>query len=116
MDFRLSSKKPEFEGFMTEPEFTNTMEDFFYINDARQIEISYKKSLAHSYWDGFEYFVPINKLSHIAAYFCLIQIVSELKENINKLIADSRAKNLERELHGNKHSRLVWVITCQNLF
>ena len=98
MEFRLQTRKPEFEGFMTEQEFTAAMEDYFFINDARQLEISYRKALAHSYWDGFEYFVPIHKLSHIAAYFCLIQIVSELKENINKLISDVREKNHELEV------------------
>ena len=39
-----------------------------------------------------------HKLSHIGAYYCLTQIVSELKENINTLVSNIRREILENEM------------------
>jgi hypothetical protein len=97
MEFRLSSQNTEYESYMTEPEFFTAMDQFFFINDDRKTLVCYRVALAHSQWDGFEDVVPIVKLAHIGAYFCLIQIVSELKENINTLVSTMRKEVLENE-------------------
>ena len=60
---------------------------------------------AHCVWDGYTNTVPVTKLAHIGAFFCIIQTVSELKEPLNNLISEARQKALEAELKlgpGNK--------------
>jgi hypothetical protein len=98
MEFRLSSQNTEYESYMTESEFFAAMDQFFFINDDRKTLVCYKVAQAHSQWDGFEDVVPIVKLAHIGAYFYLIQIVSELKENLNTLVSNMRKEILEKEM------------------
>ena len=107
---------------MKEREFCNVMEDFFFINDARQIRISYKEALAHCKWNASSTgvdnappppptavaspsVVPLLKLAHIGAYYCLIQIVNDLNEGINKVIVDLREKHAESELKSSLGKR-----------
>lgn len=97
MEFRLASHVTN-DYSMTEGQFVKAMEEFFFVNDEKQIRKSYKTALAHCLWDEYQNTVPINKLSHICAYYCLLQIVNELQNNINKLVSDSREKILENEL------------------
>ena len=122
VEFRLTSQKTMYEYQMTEIEFCNVMEEFFFVTDDRQIQIAYETSLgnfkikaeyflfpfvsltkilkflAHSMWEGYQNTVPVNKLAHIAAYFGLIQTISELKDTLNNLVIDARQKILENEL------------------
>jgi hypothetical protein len=120
VEFRLTSQKTMYEYQMTEIEFCNVMEEFFFVTDDRQIQIAYEtslgsfkikaeyflfpfvskilKCLAHSMWEGYQNTVPVNKLAHIAAYFGLIQTISELKDTLNNLVIDARQKILENEL------------------
>lgn len=98
MEFRLSSQPTMSDYYMTEAEFSEAMEQFFFISDERQISIAYQTALAHCYWDSYISAVPVNKLAHIGAFHCLMQIISELQENINKIIIESRARILENEL------------------
>lgn len=83
---------------MTESDFCQAIDEFFCINDETQARIAYRTALAHAYWDGFQYAVPINKLAHVAAYYCLMQTVNELQENIKSIVSDSKQKLLENEL------------------
>lgn len=98
MEFRLASKATNDSYLMTEVEFCEAIEEFFFINDERQMLVNYRTALAHSFWDAYDHAVPISKLAHIAAYYCLIQIVNELQENIDKIIAESREKLIENEI------------------
>ena len=68
MEFRLSSLSTEVKGFMNENEFCKAIDTFFFVADAKNSSISYRTSLAHSSWDGFDS-VPINKLAHILFVF-----------------------------------------------
>lgn len=100
VEFRLSTKVAE-KYTMSEDEFCKTMEEFFFINDERQVKISYMTSLAHCFWDSYDEEVPLTKLAQIGAYYCLMQIVNELQENINKILSDHRSIVLEQETrHG----------------
>lgn len=96
MEFRLCSLITN-DYSMSEIEFCKAMEQFFFISDERQIRVSFRTALAHCYWDSNQNSVPVTKLAHISAYFCLLQILSELQDNINTLIADSRKKIIENE-------------------
>ena len=119
MEFRLSSQKTTYEYQMTEAEFCSTMEEFFFINNERQVQVAFLTSLgklmifdkifktsinlkfsfeAHCIWDGYSNTVPVTKLAHVGAFFCIIQTISELKEPLNNLISEARQKAYEAEL------------------
>ena len=97
MHFRLSSQPNRHEHLMTEQEFCNAIEEFFYVYDERQTLNSYKTASAYASLDGYENIVPTFKLAHSAAYFCLIQIIYNLKENLNTLIEEAREKKMADE-------------------
>ena len=97
MHFRLSAQTTKHEHLMTEQEYCNAIEEFFYIYDERMTTYAYRTALAAANLDGYENITPTFKLAHPTAYFCLIQIIYNLKENINKLIVESRKKLAEEE-------------------
>lgn len=98
VEARLGSKVSNDNYTMTEGEFCTTVQEFFMLTDETQIRIAYRTALAHSKWDSFSISVPVTKLSHIAAFYCLMQTVSELQGNIHKLMGESRQRILENEL------------------
>lgn len=123
MEFRLQAHlEGEGDDCMTEGEFFKAMEEFFFISDERQVRVSYRTALAHCFWDDNQNVVPVVKLAHIAAYYCLLQIVNEIQGNINKVISDSRKKNLENELKNGPGKKILLklnhfpVIIDLNLF
>ena len=73
-------------------------EEFFFINDEKLVKLSYLTALAHCFWDSYDNFVPLNKLAHIGAYFCLLQIINELQENVNTILAEQRSYLNEKKL------------------
>lgn len=96
MEFRLCSLLTN-DYSMNETEFCQAMEQFFFISDERQVRISFRTALSHCYWDSNENTVPVTKLAHISAYYCLLQIVNELQDNINTIVIESRQKIIENE-------------------
>jgi hypothetical protein len=58
MEFRLSSEKTTYEYQMTEAEFSNTMEDFFFINNEKQVQVAFETSLGNLSCRGY---LSINK-------------------------------------------------------
>lgn len=96
MEFRLCSLLTN-DYSMNEIEFCQAMEQFFFISDEKQLRISFRTALAHCYWDSNENTVPVTKLAHISAYFCLLQIVNELQDNINTIVTESRKRIIENE-------------------
>ena len=54
--------------------------------------------------------MPITKLAHIGAYFCIIQTISELKETLDSMISEARQKALENELKLGPGRILVLII------
>jgi hypothetical protein len=97
VEFRLSTKVT-LSYAMNEAEFCNAMEEFFFINDEKQVKQSYLTALAHCFWDSYDEHVPLNKLAHIGAYYCLMQIVNELQDTVNKILIDHRNTIIENEL------------------
>lgn len=97
VEFRLGSKSTNDNYTMTEAEFYKAVEELFLITNETQVRIAYRTALAHSAWDAFQYAVPITKLAHVAAYYCLMQIVNELQENLQKIVNSSKQRLLEAE-------------------
>lgn len=96
MEFRLKEKQSEHEIFMSENEFCDVLNEFFFVADERQLQVAYKTSLSHAVWDG-QQVASIRKLSNIAAYYCLLQLINDLKDNITKIIEDSRKQTFEHD-------------------
>jgi hypothetical protein len=129
VEFRLSTKVATADTYaMNEQEFCTAMEEFFFINDAKQVRVSYLTALAHCFWDSYDALVPLNKLAHIGAYYCLMQIVNELSETVNKILIDHRNTIMENEMRsggGGVNSKflshlfkIIWVYinnTLENL-
>ncbi len=115
VEFRLSTKVTTVYA-MNEAEFSKTMEEFFYINDEKIVKLGYLTALAHCFWDSYDNTVPLNKLAHIGAYFCLMQIVNELQDNIAKILIDQR--NLENEIKQRENGSGIFFlnIKSQNIF
>jgi hypothetical protein len=91
MEFRLKEKQSENELFMVENEFCDIMNELFFVADERQVLVAYKTSASN------DQIVSIKKLSHIAAYYCLLQFMNDLKESIDKMIKDSRKHNFDHD-------------------
>jgi hypothetical protein len=110
MEFRLKDKQSEKENYMTEIDFCDVMNEFFFVADERMCQVFYRTALAYAQWED-QHVVSIKKLSHIAAYFCLLQLMNDLKENVSKMIADSRQKILEHDAHfgARKHFFLLFL-------
>lgn len=109
MEFRLKDKQSEKENYMTEIDFCDVMNEFFFVADERMCQVFYRTALAYAQWED-QHVVSIKKLSHIAAYFCLLQLMNDLKENVSKMIADSRQKILEHDAHFGARKHFFFII------
>lgn len=78
---------------MSEDEFLKAMDELFYIYDEKQTRIYYATTLKHCFlFEDLNGCVPIDKLAHIASYYYLIQIIQDLKIEINDHISVERDK------------------------
>ncbi len=93
MSFKLSTQPRKHESMMTEYEFNQAINEFFYLFDDKQTSIFYETARRDTRtWnsDSDDNSVSIDKLSHIAAYYYLIQIIQELKFGVDEYIDKAR--------------------------
>jgi hypothetical protein len=93
MQFKLSTHHTQNYYMMNEDEFLKAMDELFYIYDEKQTRIYYTGALKHCIlFEDLNDCVPIDRLSHIASYYYLIQIIQDLKIEINEHISAERDK------------------------
>jgi hypothetical protein len=93
MSFKLSTQPRKHQSMMTEMEFNQAINEFFYLFDDKQTSLFYETSLRDTRtWSSNRDMnsVPMDKLSHIAAYYYLIQIIQELKFGVDEYIEKAR--------------------------
>jgi hypothetical protein len=103
MSFKLSTQTRKHQSMMTENEFNQAINEFFYLFDDKQTRIFYETSLhdTRTWTQNVDNnFVSIDKLSHIAAYYYLIQIIQELKFGVDDYI--EKARELRKDNSSSK--------------